>query len=347
MNHPYKSPLEQRIEAAQGGRSGMRFRSRPYDVQNLYVSLKQWRILHAVVDCGGYAEAAKALYLSQSTISYTIAKLQEQLGVPLLRIEGRKAVLTPEGRALLERSRNVLKEAIELEVLARQLGQGCAGEVRLVVEQNCPVDLLMRALHKFNSLGHASAIVRLREVAELKAEETLREQNADLAISESVPLGFLGEPLAEIEHIAVAHASHPLLALKREVTGADLARHVRIVVGQAVEEGRQGTAYLPTQHKWTMNSFDSAIAAVCEGLGFAWLPQHRIRKWLDDGSLLPLPLVDKHRKKSMLYLIHGRPWMASPIVGRLADVLRSFAAAETDGALQPVQQRSGRENAPA
>lgn len=340
MNHPYKGPLEQRIEAAQGVRPGMRFKSRPYDVQNLYVSLKQWRILHAVIDCGGYAEAAKALYLSQSTISYTIAKLQEQLGVPLLRIEGRKAVLTPEGRALLERSRNILKEAIELEVLARQLGQGYAGEVRLVVDQNCPVDLLMRALRKFNALGHGgSAIVKLHEVAELKAEEALREQNVDLAISESVPLGFLGEPLAEIEYIAVAHVSHPLLALEREATGADLARHVRIEMGQGTGDGRRGAGASSVQHKWLMNSFDSAVAAVREGLGFAWLPQHRIRKWLDDGSLVPLPLVDQHRRKSMLYLIHGRPWMSTPVVARLAEVLRSLAAAEGEGILPPgVQQ---------
>lgn len=327
MNHPYKSPQEQRIE---GVRPAMRFRSRPYDMQNLYVSLKQWRILHAVIDCGGFAEAAKALYLSQSTISYTIAKLQEQLGVPLLRIEGRKAVLTTEGRALLERSRNILKEAIELEVLARQLGQGCAGEVRLVVDQNCPADLLMRALHKFNAQTHGLAIVRLREVPMLQAEQSLRDMEVDLAISESVPLGFLGEPLAEIEYVAVANFQHPLFALGREATGADLARHVRIVVGQAMDDARRGASCSSVQRKWAMNSFDSAVAAVLEGLGFAWLPQHRIRKWLEDGSLVPLPLVERRRHKSMLYLIHGRPWMSTTVVARLAEVLRSFSALDTD-----------------
>jgi DNA-binding transcriptional LysR family regulator len=332
MNHHRKGMLSSpRIEGVQGMRSGMRFKSRPYDMQNLYVSLKQWRILHAVIDCGGYAEAAKALYLSQSTISYTIAKLQEQLGVPLLRIEGRKAVLTTEGRALLERSRNILKEAIELEVLAKQLGQGCAGEVRLVVDQNCPVDLLMRALRHFNALGHGGPIVRLREVA-AQAEECLREQNTDLAISESVPLGFLGEPLTEIEYLAVAHVSHPLFTLERDVTGADLARHVRIVVGQGADDATRATGYPALQHKWVMSSFDSAVTAVCEGLGFAWLPRHRIHKWLDDGSLAPLRLADQPRRKSMLYLIHGRPWASSPVVGRLADVLRSFAAAEAEAA---------------
>lgn len=322
MNHSRKNLMERRMDGLRTARPGMRFKSRPHDVQNLYVSLKQWRILHAVVDCGGYAEAAKALYLSQSTISYTIAKLQEQLGVPLLRIDGRKAVLTPEGRALLERSRNVLKEAIELEALAKQLGQGCGGEVRLLVDENAPSDLLMGALRRFQSLSQGGAAIKLSEVPAAHLEEALRRQNTDLAVSESVPLGFLGEPLAEIEYLAVAHASHPLHALGRELTGVDLARHVRV----SAKNLPCGESNASLANDWTMGSIDSAIAAVREGLGYAWLPAHRIHAWLDDGSLIPLPLVDRRSHRSMLYLIHGRPWMSTAAVADLAEVLRGFTS---------------------
>ena len=41
---------------------------------------------------GGFAQAAEALHRSQSSVSYTVARMQDQLGVPLLRIDGRKAV---------------------------------------------------------------------------------------------------------------------------------------------------------------------------------------------------------------------------------------------------------------
>ena len=62
------------------------------------VTLDQWRTLQAVVDHGGFAQAAEALHRSQSSVSYTVARMQEQLGVPLLRIDGRKAVLTDQDR---------------------------------------------------------------------------------------------------------------------------------------------------------------------------------------------------------------------------------------------------------
>lgn len=322
MTQPRKQLSEQqpRIGAAHAT-----YRSRPHDIQNLYVSLKQWRIFHAVIDCGGFAEAAKSLHLSQSTISYTVSKLQEQLGTALLKIEGRKAILTLEGRSLLDRSRHVLKEAVELENFARNLGQGCGGEVRLVVDHNFPPHLLMRALSQFAQAGCGTTDVKLSEVATLQAEDVLRDLNVDLAISERVPLGFLGEPLVEVEHLPVAHPEHPLLLLGRDVTAADLAQQTQIGIGHASERERSGGG--PKQlRRWAMSSFDTVVEAVSECLGYAWLPEHRIRKWLDLGTLVPLPLGDKRRYKTMLYLIHGRPWATTPAACRLAEVLRSQAA---------------------
>lgn len=304
------------------------YRSRPHDLHNLYVSLKQWRIFHAVVDCGGFAEAAKSLHLSQSTISYTVSKLQDQLGTSLLKLEGRKAILTPEGRALLERSRNVLKEAVELETFARNLGQGWGQEVRLVVDHNFPVNLLTQSLSRFTALGKGAAHVRLREVPTLHAEDVLRDPNVDLAISERVPLGYLGEPLVEVEYIAVAHPEHALMKLEREISAIDLVQHIQIDMGPVNTGEKAGAGSSKHMRRWTMNSFDTVLAAVCEGLGYAWLPKHRVQKWLDQGLLAQLPLGDKRTYKSILYLVHGRPWCATPAASRLAEVLRGFALEE-------------------
>lgn len=307
------------------------YRSRPHDIHNLYVSLKQWRIFHAVVDCGGFAEAAKSLHLSQSTISYTVSKLQDQLGTTLLKLEGRKAILTAEGRALLERSRNVLKEAVELESFARNLGQGWGEEVRLVVDHNFPVHLLTQALSRFTALGNGAAHVRLREVSSLQAEELLRDPNVDLAISERVPLGHLGEPLIEVEYFAVARPDHPLMLLDRDISALDLVQHIQIDMGQggAIEKASAGNP--KHMRRWMMNSFDTVVAAVCEGLGYAWLPRHRVQKWLEEGALARLPLGEPRTYKSILYLIHGRPWCTTPAATRLAEVLRAFAAEERPG----------------
>jgi len=323
MKNSHKNLLEQRARSVH---SGARFQSRPYDLQKLYVSLKQWRILHAVVDCGGYAEAAKTLHLSQSTISYTISKLQDQLGVSLLKIEGRKAALTTEGRLLLARSRHLLKEAIELEAFAKSISKG-GGEVRLAVDHNFPSHLLIHALNKFSQLSNGSAHVKLNEGVRLHAEDVLRDHGVDLAICESVPLGFLGEPLIEVEYVPVAHPDHPLLRLNRDMTMDDLEQYARIVVGGASERERDVSAGSKQSHIWRMSSMDTVIEAVSGCLGFAWLPQHRIQHSLESGALVRLPLSGKCEHKIVLYLIHGRPWAINQAVDQEQQLLRSAAAA--------------------
>jgi alpha-N-arabinofuranosidase len=64
-------------------------------------TLDAWEILQTVAQLGGFAPAAEKLNRSQSTISYAIGRLQDQLGIRLFEIQGRKAQLTEVGMALL------------------------------------------------------------------------------------------------------------------------------------------------------------------------------------------------------------------------------------------------------
>ena len=59
-----------------------------------HISLEQWRGLLAVIEAGGYAQAAKALHKSQSAITYAVQKIESQLQIKVFEIQGRKAVLT-------------------------------------------------------------------------------------------------------------------------------------------------------------------------------------------------------------------------------------------------------------
>ena len=145
------------------------------------VTLDQWRTLQAVVDQGGFAQAAEILHRSQSSVSYTVARMQDQLGVPLLRIDGRKAVLTEAGDVLLRRSRQLVKQASQLEDLAHHMEQGWEAEVRLVVDAAYPNAKLVRALTAFMPQSRGCR-VRLREEVLSGVEEILKEGTADLAI---------------------------------------------------------------------------------------------------------------------------------------------------------------------
>lgn len=285
------------------------------------VTLEQWRVLQAVVDHGGFAQAAARLHRSQSSISYTVAKLQEQLGVPLLRLEGRKARLTAAGEVLLRRSRALVSDAAELEALAQNLEQGWEPEVRLVVDAAFPSDHLMQALKAFVPLSRGTR-VQLNEVVLSGADEALLEGRADLVIGAQVPQGYLGDPLLDVEFIAVAHHRHRLHRLGRELTHEDLRRELQVVIRDSGLYIKRDTGWLGSEHRWSVTSIDKAVAALLSELGFGWVPLHQVQGYLEQGKLKPLPLREGQRRFATLYMIPGHPERIGPATCMLANILR-------------------------
>lgn len=301
--------------------------SRLHDVQNIRVSLKQWRMLHAVVDHDGFSGAADKLHLSQSAISYTISKLQEQLGVSLLKVEGRKAHITEEGRVLLDRSRPLLKAALELEALAMNLRLGLGVEVRLVIDHRFPPDLLMLALRKLLMSG-SNINVSLTEANASEAQKALHGKKADLAISSQVPSGYLGSNLIELEYVIVAHPNHTLFRLGQCVAKEDLGRHVQIVISESEEHAldERKTCLLEQGRRWRISCFDTACTALAAGLGYAWMPKHNIQDLLDSGDLAILPTHGDQSYMINLYLVHGEGSMSNLYAGKLAGILHKVVA---------------------
>lgn len=288
------------------------------------VTLEQWRTLQAVVDHGGFAQAAEALHRSQSSISYTVAKMQEQLGVPLLEIEGRKAVLTEAGTALLRRSRNLVSQASQLEMLAWNMDQGWEAEVHLVVDAAYPTDLLARALQAFMPLSQGCR-VQLREEVLSGVEECLLNGSADLAISGLGTPGYLPQQLNSVEFMAVAHPQHALHQIHRQLSHSDLENHLQVVIRDSGRRQPRDTGWLGAEQRWTVASLATATRLVSKGLGFAWLPTHEIRHLLADGSLKVLPLQQGARRSHHLFLYANKEKPLGPAAKILADLIIEFS----------------------
>jgi len=102
-------------------------------MSNPRITLDQWAALVAVVEAGGYAQASRRLHRTQSTVTYTIKKLEDLLGVRAFELQGRKAVLTATGQVLYRRGKSLLDEAARVERAAADLARGWEPEVRLAV----------------------------------------------------------------------------------------------------------------------------------------------------------------------------------------------------------------------
>ena len=295
--------------------------------RNLRISLKQWKMFHAVIDSDGFFGAADSLHVTQSTISHAVAKLQEQLGVPLLALKGRKAQITEEGKILLERSRDLIRNAIELEELAENLRHGWGPEIRMAIDPSFPADLPMLALRKLSSFPR-NIRLSVKEATLEQAKQALHDNAVDFAIAAQLAFGFVGRKLIEIEHVAVAHPENPLFHLKRGISLDDLKTQFEITISGSNDyiAGQAGHCLPRDPRPWNVSSVDRAIGAMRNGFGYAWLPRYQAQQWLDGNHIRILPVAGGASYKTDLYLIFGRAVAADSPAQKFAEALHSCSA---------------------
>lgn len=84
-------------------------------------TLEQWRMFKAVVDAGGFNQAAAVVHKSQSSVHHAVQKLENAIGVELFENTGRKVQLSAQGELMYRRATFLLNEAQKLEAVATSL----------------------------------------------------------------------------------------------------------------------------------------------------------------------------------------------------------------------------------
>lgn len=283
-------------------------------------TMEQWRILQAVVDAGGYAQAADLLNKSQSSLNHAVAKLQYQLGVELLEVKGRKAFLTSAGEVMLRRSRLLTQQIEDLELLASNINVGWEPEIRIAVELIYPKKYLYQALAKFHPVSRGSRI-QIIDTVITGSTEMIIEHKADLVIagSPSVPKGYIGEPLTVTRMLPVVGHSH-VLAQQSELDLNELSQHLQIVIRDTASKPKD-VGWLRAEQRWTVNNFFEAIDILKSGIGFCWLPVFLIEDLVKTGVLVSLRIPLSSARVVPLALITPKEETLGPGSRQLRELL--------------------------
>jgi LysR family hydrogen peroxide-inducible transcriptional activator len=94
-------------------------------------NLKHLRYLLALHQEQNFHRAASACFVSQSTLSSAILKLEEQLNCQLIERDNKSFIFTAQGLEVVEKSRQLLVSANELVSFAKQQGNEFSGTVRI------------------------------------------------------------------------------------------------------------------------------------------------------------------------------------------------------------------------
>ena len=242
----------------------------------------------AILDKGSLTAAAAALGKALPTVVRSLATLEEDLGVRLLRRTTRRMSLTDEGRLYLERCRQILEDITEAEQTLSNQQIAPRGVLRVTA----PV--------LFGQLHVAPAITGfLRRYSEIELELLLLDRVVNM-VEEGIDVGIRIAPLEDSSMIAtrvgevrrLVCASPELLAqFGRPKHPRELA-HLPCVHFQGLSAapawnffGERKPISVPVKGPFTCNQAVVAVEACAEGLGFGRFLSYQVESLIAQGKL--------------------------------------------------------------
>lgn len=189
------------------------------DTPRLNYSLRQLRYFVTTAEVLSFTSAAKLMHISQPSISTAIAELEDSLGVQLfIRHHASGLSLTQAGREILGKTRDLLKNAEELQASARGMDTGMTGTIALGCLTSLAPPLLAGLVSSFLA-DHAGIGFRTTEAHQEDLFTGLHDGTLDLALTYDIDLTADVEfrPLVRLPPYVILPTDHPL-AQHRSVT---------------------------------------------------------------------------------------------------------------------------------
>jgi DNA-binding transcriptional LysR family regulator len=189
----------------------------------LRYSLRQLRYFVVTAEALSFTAASKILRISQPSISTAVAELEESFGVQLfIRHHASGLSMTQAGHEMLGKTRDLLKNAEELQVTARGMDTGMSGSIALGCLISLAPPLLPGIISRFVA-EHAGIAFRTLEAHQEDLFTGLHDGSLDLALTYNIDLSddveFL--PLLTLPPYVILPKTHHL-AQRRAVTLASL-----------------------------------------------------------------------------------------------------------------------------
>jgi DNA-binding transcriptional LysR family regulator len=276
----------------------------------VHVSLDQARALDAWARFGTFQRAAEALRKGHTAVLYAVRTLEEQAGIELVDRTGYRSRLTPAGQRVLEQCRKLLATERELESLCAELRGGWEPSLKVVFDGVFPAAPILRVVGEL-AADKAPTRIEVAVAFLARVEETFERDQADFMITVLPPEGpgLSGVALPEIRARLVAHRKHPAARHhKRSLTPDDLAAYVLVTVQGSDPRLQLATGPLERRSTVRLPDFHAKKAAILQGIGLGWLPEHLILRELERRELVAFELDGRrwHSFEPRLYYRHGQ-----------------------------------------
>ena len=254
------------------------------------MTLTQINSLLAVLDYGGFTEASKRLFMTQSAVSQAIAALEQELGVNILLRDRSKALqLTTAGHRIVHHLRAINREVNAVKEIAEQEKQNPQRTLRLGCFPSVCACILPAVIRYFE-IHHPNIKIIPFEENSTAIIDSLQNESIDAGFVHFPVSGMYSVPIYQDKFTVVLPPDHAL-AKNSTITVEELMGEPLII-----SKGRYELSIMALfkeknitpQIKYEFNHPDTAISFIRQGLGIALLPELTLKTIADELCSVPL-----------------------------------------------------------
>jgi len=268
------------------------------------INLEILEILDTIDRRGSFSNAAEELGKVPSALSYSIQKLEEKLDISIFTRQGRRSVLTPAGKLLLDEGRQLLIASKNLEQEAKRVATGWETRIRIALETMQNTRQVFEAVQGFLH-EHPSIELEISEEVMGGAWEALIHDRVDLVIGATNPIpksqGIRTLVFGKMQRVIAVSSDHPLAQFWGSISATELSRHRQVIIHDSsqVDVPRSSEMYSDNK-RFYVQSMAMKVEAQRAGIGFGFVPYELVKDYLATGEMKVLN-VDNH---SNLYKSH-------------------------------------------
>ncbi len=256
------------------------------------MDLVELRIFKAVAEQGGIIRAATALHRVQSNVTTRVKRLEQRLGTRLFNRQGRRLVLSPEGKVLLGYTERLLQLSAEAQAALK--GHALHGALKIGALESTAATRLPAILARYHRANPAVRIELATGTTGALVDKVLRGE---------LEAAFVAEPFSaknlETEHafteelVLITPKAHPRVSAPKELaqrtvlafaTGCSYRRRLEAWLGRSSVVAERVMEY---------GSYHAIVACTAAGSGIAVVPKSVLRATGMEAQLAVHPLPAK------------------------------------------------------
>lgn len=281
-----------------------------------------------ILEVGSFQKAADKLGYTQSTVTFQIKQLEEELALKLFEKIGRRMELTQAGKDIMPYIDMILQGAEQISNYGKSLSE-ISGSLKLAI----PDSILIYNMQPFmQAFTHEAPNVQLivNSIQSGEINPSIADGTADIGINcekDSYPDSVVHKKLGKYKAVLVAspfannnlldfitpHQRKPISLICNEPDG-----YYQLDMDKYLYEKD-----ILLNPPMKVQSIEAVKRCVMNNLGIAVVPTYSIGEELKNGSLMPIKTELDEKTYDSFYIYHKNKWI-SPQMELALDLLEKY-----------------------